>query len=73
MCTDTSGKEGLTETNRPGLVPVMMSNHPEKAQRLIPQNPLGGNLFLRLEDTHLHTQDGVNVCHHVMICCVTLC
>ncbi len=37
----------------------MRSNHPEKTQRLIPQNPLWGILFLRLEGTHLHTQGGV--------------
>ena len=56
MCTDTSGKEGLPETSRPGLIPAMRSNHPEKTQRLIPQDPSGGILFLRLEGTHLRTQ-----------------
>ncbi len=33
ICTDTSGKEGLPETIRPGLIPVMCqmwSYHPEK-------------------------------------------
>ena len=34
----------------------MRSNHPEKTQRLIPQDPLWGILFLRLEGTHLRTQ-----------------
>ena len=51
MCTDTSDKEGLSETNRPGLIPVMRSNHPEKTQRLIPQDHSGGILFLKLEGT----------------------
>ena len=32
MCTDTSDKEGLSETGRPGLIPVMRSNHPDKTQ-----------------------------------------
>ena len=59
MCTDTSGKEGLPETSRPGLIPAMRSNHPEKTQRLIPQDPPWGILFLRLEGTHLSAQGGV--------------
>ena len=59
VITDTSGKEGLTETSRPGLIPIMRSNHPEKTQSLTPQNPLWGILLLRLEGTHLHTEDRV--------------
>ena len=37
----------------------MRSNHPEETQRLIPQNPLWGILFLRLEDTHFRAQGEV--------------
>ncbi len=48
LSTDTSAK-GLSETSRPGLIPAMRSNYPEKIQRSIPQNPLWGILFLRLE------------------------
>ena len=59
LCTDTSGKEGLSGTSRPGLIPTMRLNHPKKTQRLIPQDPLWGILFLRLEGTHLSAQDGV--------------
>ena len=64
MCTDTSGKEGLPETSRPGLIPAMRSNHPEKSQRLIPQDSLRGILFLRLDGTHLRTQRTVFYCGH---------
>ena len=35
MYTDTSGKEGLSETSRPGLVPTMRTDYPEKVQSLI--------------------------------------
>ena len=42
LCIDTSGKEGLSETSRPGLIPAMRSNHPEKTQRIIPQDPPRG-------------------------------
>ena len=60
MCTDTSGKEGLPETSRPGLIPAMRPYHPEKPQWwFVPQDPLWGILFLRLEGTHLDTQSGV--------------
>ena len=34
MCTDTSGKEGLPETSRPGLIPAMRPDYPEKPQWL---------------------------------------
>ena len=37
-------------------MPVMRSNHPEKTQRLIPQDSSGGIIFLRLEGTRLRTQ-----------------
>ena len=33
----------------------MRSNHPEKTQRIIPQDPLWVILFLRLESPHLRT------------------
>ena len=59
VCTDTSGKEGLSETIRPGLIPVMRPNNPQKTHWFIPQDPLWGILFLRLEGTHLGTQYGV--------------
>ena len=54
--TDTSGKEGLPETSGPGLVPTMRPDYPEKDKRIIPQDPLWGILFLRLEGTHIRTQ-----------------
>ena len=59
VCTDTSGKEGLSEASRPGLIPVMWTDHPKKDQRTIPKNTSWDILFLRLEDTHLHTLGGV--------------
>ena len=37
----------------------MRSNHPEKTQRIIPQDPLEGILLLRLEGTHLSMQRSV--------------
>ena len=37
----------------------MRSNHPEKTQRIIPQDPLWDILFLRLEGTHLSTESTV--------------
>ena len=57
--TDTIDKEGLSETNRPDVISEMRSNHPKKTKRLILQNPLWVLLLLRLEGTHLRTQDGV--------------
>ena len=53
-----------------GLIPAMRSNQPEKAQRLIPQDPLWGILFLRLEGTHLRTQGGVFDGGHYSLLCV---
>ena len=37
----------------------MRSNHPQEDHGFIPQDPLWGILFLRLEGTHLSTEDGV--------------
>jgi hypothetical protein len=59
MCTDTSGKEGLPETSRPGLIPVIRLDYSEKTQWFVPHDPLWGILFLRLKDIHLDTQSGV--------------
>ena len=59
MSTNTSGKEGLPETSRPDLIPVMWSDYPEKTQWFAPHDPLWDILFLRLKDTHLDTQGGV--------------
>ena len=53
MCTDTSGKEGLAEASRPGLVPEMRPDHPEKPYRFVPQDPFWVILFLRLKGIHL--------------------
>ena len=64
VSTDTSGKEGLPDTSRPGLIPAMRSNHPEKTHSLIPQDSSRGILFLRLEGTHLRTQCRVFYCGH---------
>ena len=70
ICTDTSGKEGLSETRRPDLVPVMRLNHSQKTNWFVPQTPLWGILFLRLEGTHLWTQDGVFDGGHYALLCV---
>ena len=59
MCTDTSVIEGLSETIRPDLIPTMRSDHSEKRQWFVPQDPVWDILFLRLKGTHLDTQDGV--------------
>ena len=56
VSTDTCDKQGLPETTRPDLIPVMRSNHSEKTQSLIPQDSPRVILFLRLEDTHLRTK-----------------
>jgi hypothetical protein len=65
MCTDTSDKEGLPKDNRPGLIPVMRSDHPG-----VPKNTSWGILFLRLEGTHLHSQGGVFGSDHYTLMCV---
>jgi hypothetical protein len=37
LCTDASGKKGLSsETKRPGLIPVMSPTHPQKTHWFIP-------------------------------------
>ena len=59
MCTNTSGKEGLSENSRPGLIPAMRPDCPEKPQWFVPQDPLWGTFSLRLKGTHLDTHDGV--------------
>ena len=68
MCTDTSDKEGLPKDNRPGLIPVMRSDHPG-----VPKNTSWDILFLRLEGTHLHSQGGEQVESSTVVttsCCV---
>ena len=70
VCTDTSDKEGLLESRRPGLIPEMRSDHPEKSQRFIPKNTSWGILFLRLEGPPLHSQDGVFDSGYYTILCV---
>ena len=59
MYTDTSGKEGLSETIRPGLIPTIRTDNPEIPQWFVPQDPVWGILFLRLKGTHLDTLGGV--------------
>ena len=59
MCTDTSGKEGLPETSRPGLIPAMWPDHSEESQWFAPQDPLCDIHCLRLKGTHLDTEGGV--------------
>ena len=83
MYTDTSG-EGLTETSRPGLIPVMRPDHPEKPSWFVPQGPLlpvytqclnfrlSQCLNFRRETANVRLRS-LNGCHRAMICCVTLC
>ncbi len=71
MCTDTNWKEGLPETRRPGLIPVIRSDYPQKIHWFVPQDPLWDILFLRLEDTHLPTPGGVFDGGQYMLLCVT--
>ena len=59
MCTNTSGKEGLSETRRPDLIMAMRPDYPDKPQWFVPQDPLWGILFLRLKGTKFDTQGGV--------------
>ena len=70
LCTDTSGKEGLSENSRPGLIPAMRPDCPEKPQWFVPQDPLWVILFLRLKGTHLDMKGGVFDGDHYGVLCV---
>ena len=48
----------------------MSPNHPQRTHWFVPQDPLWGILFLRLEDTHLGTQYGVFYSGHDTLLCV---